>query len=293
MYEIIDTLNESLGKLNSGTNEFKEVVKALLQQKKITAVSPNSNIVNFTVSDIGEAPKKVMQIASTSDEVPAAIYLANAEGKGVILFSEDSATFDEKITKTTPVGVVSRNNGPWSKNGFRVQSQLALGNGRYKQMRFRDVAEFDMKGSISGAVIFQDPDVMKLRDDRLYTSTRNNDPLALSDHERNWNRNKRLEVYKASKGGDYTRGEITFKELSSIIQSGYNKSGIVFEGTLVKVVIYRSVVPPKNLESDPFINFATLEALEYDEEKNVKRHDILARLGVNVRTGKWTLTPRF
>ena len=173
-----------------------------------------------------------------------------------------------------------------------MQSQLELGRGRHKDMRFRDVAEFDMKGSISGAVIFQDPDVMELRDDRLYLN-KNTDPLALSGYGKYRERNKRLEAYKASKGDNYTRGEITFKELNSIIESGYNRRGIVFEGTPAKVTPYGRVMLPKNLESDPFINIATVEALEDNAEKNVRRHELLARLGVNLRTGKCTLTPRF
>ena len=50
--ERIIRTNESLGKLNTGSSEFREIVKVLLRQGTKTSVTPNSNIVNFTIDDI-------------------------------------------------------------------------------------------------------------------------------------------------------------------------------------------------------------------------------------------------
>ena len=206
MHDFIDTLNESrslsesLGRLNTGTSELREVVKALLQHKS-TNVSPNSNIVNFTVSDVSEVPKKVMQIASSSDETVAAIYLANAEGKGIVIFNRNGFALEEKITKTTQIGVVSRDNGPWSIDGFRLQNQFdkTSGKGRSKSIRFQDVANFDMRGSISCAVIFSGIDRARLNNDR-YQAQRNDDPLNQTKTYRDYVRRENLKIHQAKKG---------------------------------------------------------------------------------------------
>ena len=209
MYDFIDTLNESrslnesLGRLNTGSefSEFREVVKALLQQHKSTNVSPNSNIVISTVSDVSEVPKKVMQIASSSDETVAAIYLANAEGKGIVIFNRNGFALEERITKTTQIGVVSRDNGPWSENGFRLQNQFdkTSGKGRSGSIRFQDVANFDMRGSISCAVIFSGIDRAQLNNDR-YQAQRNDDPLNQTKTYRDYVRRENLKIHQAKKG---------------------------------------------------------------------------------------------
>lgn len=292
MYDFIDTLNESrslnesLGKLNAGTSEFKEVVKALLKMNKYTGVSPNSNIVNFTVSDIDDVPSKVMQIAATTDELPAAIYLANAEGKGMIVFERYGSTFTGKITKTTPVGVVARDRGPWSQNDFGIKYSQRTGRRSSKDIRFRDVAMYDMRGEISGAVIFSDANKAQLRGDRHSINT---DPLAKNKFQRDYERNKHLEVYKASKGDNFTAGEITFKKLSDLIASAENKRGVRFEGIPVEVSVNSTIILPENLANNPALEIANLYALEASDR--VRKYQTIARVYLDLSNGRHTIKP--
>ena len=300
MYDFIDTLNESrslsesLGKLNTGTSEFREVVKALLKMKTDTGVSPNSNIVNFTVSDIGDVPSKVMQIAATTDELPAAIYLANAEGKGMIVFEKYGSAFTGKITKTTPVGVLTRDNSPWGQNGFGMKYTQRTGRRNHKDIRFRDVGMYDMRGEISGAVIFADSNKDQLRQDRRQAQ-HNADPLSMTRSGREWDRSKRLDAYKASKGDNFTGGEISFKEFSDIIVSYHNKRGVNFNGIPVSVHISSRFEVPKNPMNDPVIEVAHLDAIAEGTDSTGRtygRFSTLAKVYLDLSNGRYTIKPR-
>ena len=300
MYDFIDILNESrklnesLGKLNAGTSEFKEVVKALLKMKTDTGVSPNSNIVNFTVGDIGDVPSKVMQIAATTDELPAAIYLANAEGKSMIVFEKYGSAFTGKITKTTQVGVLTRDNSPWGSNDFGMKYAQRAGRRSYKDLRFRDVGMYNMHGEISGAVIFADPSKDQLRLDRRQAQ-RNADPLSMTRSDREWDRKKRLDAYKASKGDNFTGGEISFKEFSTIIVSYHNKRGVNFDGIPVQVYISSKFEVPKNPMNDPVIEVAHLDTIAEGTDSTGRtygRFSTLARIYLDLSNGRYTIKPR-
>lgn len=293
MYDLIVALNESLGKLSKGSSEFKEVVKALLKMNKRTSVTPNSNIANFTVSDVSEVPSKVMQIVSNTGENAAAVYLENAEGKGVIVFNKYGDDFSGKITKMTQIEVITRNNSPWSFNGFdhfRTQDNRRGA----KDYRFRDIATFDMRGKISGAVIFSDLNKAQLRDDRRLSRI-NDDPLSLEGYDKVWDRTKRLKAYKASKGVNFPAGEISFKQFSDLIVSGYSKQGVRFKDIPVQVYIVNNIKIPKNPANDYIVEVAHLDALEdgVDSAGRVYgRSSTLARVNMDLSTGRFIIKSR-
>ena len=287
MYKFIDELNEalrlneSLGNLNTGSSEFREIVKVLLKQGKKTSVTPNSNIVNFTIDDISKATRKIKQITAASGENVAAIYLANAEGKGVIMFNRSRHWFEENITKKTLVNIITRDNGLWSVNGFSViRTKNTSAN-----TKFGDIDDFDMQGKISGAVIFSDPEVLKLRDDRFYTSIRNEDPLNKTKHQRDYDRIYRLAVHIAKKGGNYRRGEVTPKELETIIEHGRQQRGVVFEG--IPVMVRNSTgVPDRQVGK---FNKTPVSFIALEDSDRAKRLQKVAVVFEDRATGRYWL----
>ena len=90
--------------------------------------------------------------------------------------------------------------------------------------------------------------------------------------------------------GGYTKGEISPRDFNDIINSGYKKRSIVYEGVSASVYVERTSIPER-LMSNPDMVVATLTALEGSADGSVTEYQRIGQVVMNLKSGRFGIRP--